>query len=71
MALARGNRRATPPSRARSLSQVRSRSGKPVVTRARSPAFPPELRDYRECLEPARALDQSSVPEIRLLGRLP
>jgi hypothetical protein len=53
----------------RSLSHVRTRSGKPVVTRARAHRlFLRELRDYRECLEPARALDQSSVPEIRLLG---
>jgi hypothetical protein len=52
-----------------SLSQVRSRSGEPVVPRALAHRlFLRELLEYRGCLEPARALEESSVSELHLLA---
>ena len=52
-----------------SLSQVRASTGQPVIARALAHRlFLRELREYRECLEPAHALEGSTVPEIRLLG---
>jgi hypothetical protein len=53
----------------RALARVRVRSGRPVLSRARAHRlFLRDLHDYRHFLEPARALEHSSVKEIRLLG---
>ncbi len=52
-----------------SLAHARSRNGRPVVPRALAHRlFLRELLEYRGCLEPARALEASSVPELRLLA---
>ena len=52
-----------------SLAQVRANTGRPSLARALAHRlFLRELREYRACLEPARALADAAVPEIRLLG---
>jgi hypothetical protein len=45
------------------------RNGEPVLTRGMAhKLFLRELRDYRDCLDPALALESHAVPEVRLLG---
>jgi len=51
------------------LARIRERKGRPVLPRHRAHRlFLRELRDYRECLDPATALETHPAPEVRLLA---
>ncbi len=53
----------------RGLARVHVRAGHPVVSRELAHRFfLRELRDYRDCIVPACALETHPVPEIRLLA---
>jgi HEAT repeat protein len=53
----------------RGLARVHVRAGHPVVSRDMAHRFfLRELRDYRDCIVPACALETHRVPEIRLLA---
>ena len=53
----------------RSLARTRVRNGEPVLTRNLAHRlFLRELHDYRDCLDPALALESHAAPEVRLLG---
>jgi HEAT repeat protein len=53
----------------RSLARVRVRVGQPVLARDLAHRlFLRELRDYRDCLDPASALESHPAPEVRLLA---
>jgi ATP/ADP translocase len=53
----------------RGLARARVRAGRPVLPRALvHRIFLRELRDYRECLDPASALESHPAAEVRLLG---
>jgi len=53
----------------RGLVALRVRSGRPVVPRGLAHRlFLRDLREFRELLEPARALEGHASPEVRLLG---
>ena len=53
----------------RGLARVRVRLGRPVLARDLvHRLFLRELRDYRDCLDPAAALESHAAPEVRLLG---
>lgn len=51
------------------LVRIRARRGRPVLPRHMAHRlFLRELRDYRECLDPATALEAHPAPEVRLLA---
>lgn len=51
------------------LTRMRARRGRPVLPRGMAHRlFLRELRDYRQCLDPARALEAHPAPEVRLLA---
>ncbi len=53
----------------RGLTRLRMRTGPPVLPRhAVHRLFLRELRDYRDCLDPALALEAHASAEVRLLG---
>ena len=51
------------------LARTRQRRGRPVLPRHMAHRlFLRELRDYRDCLDPATALEAHPAPEVRLLA---
>lgn len=53
----------------RGLARARVRRGEPVLARHLAHRlFVRELREYRDCLDPASALESHAAPEVRLLA---
>ncbi len=53
----------------RGLVRLRVRAGRPIASKSVAHRlFLRELREYRECLEPALALEGHAAPEVRLLA---